>query len=678
MELMNFTKIAAGVYKACTGPKTDGILALVGNEAKLDSINSNYKDMPMPFEGVYSEKINSKTVVCVPKENSERFYGPGLRFKTIATNFTAMHLRCDHYGNSDNGRTHVPTPFYVSDKGYGIFIDTAEVISYYMGGTVRTDAKNPPVALNRGRGEWFADTPGDFVEASFENDADVYVFTGETMLDVVAKFNLLCGGGTLVPKWGFGFWHRTHIHYDEKDVKNEIDLFREKNFDLDVIGLEPGWHSNSYPCSYEWDEERFPDPKRFVNDLLDENIKVNLWENLFVSEKATIYEDMKPYSGSHMVWNGLAPDFTLPEARKIYADQHKEKHIDIGVSGYKIDECDGFDNWLFPDHAKFPSGRNAAAVRSSLGILAQKATYEIYRSINKRTYGLVRASAAGSVMMPYCIYNDCYSFEQYLTGLASSSFCGCLWVPEVRDADTSEEWVRRFQMCVFSPMLMLNAWANGAKPWQFEDVEDIIRDTIRFRKSLLPYLYNAFYTYRTTGVPPFRALCMDFSNTGSSRMSELDHTENPYESLLVSDIIDQYMAGDSIMVCPVRPEQKTRTVNLPDCDWYDYYTGEFVGNSTTIEIDCPLDRIPLFVKGGAMIPTVDRENNLIIRCYGESGKGFIYDDDGETYNCENGEYSLFSMEFNHENGVLNGKYLPVHCGYNSEYSEVHFYDKKDF
>ena len=153
---------------------------------------------------------------------------------------------------------------------------------------------------------------------------------------------------------------------------------------------------------------------------------------------AVASDKIKPYSGSHMVWNGLVPDFTMPQAQKIYADQHKEKHIDIGISGYKIDECDGYDNWLFPDHAKFPSGRNAAAVRSTLGILAQKTIYEEYKEQNKRTYGLVRASAAGSQMMPFCIYNDCYSFEQYLTGLASSSFCGALWVPEVRDADTAE------------------------------------------------------------------------------------------------------------------------------------------------------------------------------------------------------------------------------------------------
>ncbi|MBQ6052076.1 MAG: DUF5110 domain-containing protein [Clostridia bacterium] len=672
MDTLTFTKIAAGVYKASTGKNTDGVLSLVGNEEKLDGINGFYSDLPMPFGDVLTEKVRNKTVVCIPRKLSERHYGPGLRFGGLATNYSVLHMRCDHYGGQDNGRTHVPTPFYVSDAGYGVFIDTAEFITFYMGGTVRTDAENPPEEQNRGRGPWSADTPSEYVEAAFEGDADVYVFTGKNMLEAVAKFNLLCGGGALVPKWGLGFWHRTHTQFDEKDVENEIKLFEDKNFDLDVIGLEPGWHSNSYPCSYEWDGERFPDPQRFVSSLLKKNIRVNLWENLFVSKKSGMYEEIKPYCGSHMVWNGLTPDFTLEKAREIFAKQHKKEHIDIGVSGYKIDECDGYDFWLFPDHASFPSGRSAAAVRNTLGILAQKNIYNAFRKENRRTYGLVRASAAGSAMMPFCIYNDCYSFEQYMTGLASSSLTGCLWVPEVRDAKTAEEWVRRFQMCVFSPMLMLNAWANGVKPWKFKEVEDIIRDTIRFRKSLLPYIYNAFYTYSQKGIPPFRAMCLDFSGTGSQKTTELDHTENPYESLRLSDMTDQYMAGDSIMVCPVRPGEKKRKISLPPCDWYDYYTGEYVGGGKTLEIDCELDKIPLYVKGGAMIPTLEN-GVLTVRCYGNGGSGFLYDDDGETFDYEKGDFELSEMSFIRKNGAVEGKIKKTHSGkFESAYKTVKF------
>ncbi|MBQ6171280.1 MAG: DUF5110 domain-containing protein [Clostridia bacterium] len=672
MNSISFTKIAPGVYRSSTGKNTDSVLSLVGNEKKLDGINAAFDDMPMPFEGVFTEKVRNKTVVCIPRKLSERHYGPGLRFRGLATNYSVIHLRCDHYGGSDNGRTHVPTPFYLSDAGYGVFIDTPEFISFYMGGSVRADAKNPPKEQNRGRGDWSADTPSEFVEASFEGDADIYVFAGKNMLEAVAKFNLLCGGGAVVPKWGLGFWHRTHTRFDENDVENEIKLFEEKNFDLDVIGLEPGWHSNSYPCTFEWDKERFPDPQRFLSSMQKKNIRINLWENLFVSEKAGIFAEIKPYCGSHKVWNGIVPDFTLEKARDIIAKQHKKDHIDIGVSGYKIDECDGYDEWLFPDHASFPSGRSAAAVRNTLGILAQKNIYNVFRKENKRTYGLVRASAAGSSMMPFCIYNDCYSFEQYLTGLASSSFTGCLWVPEVRDANTAEEWVRRFQMCVFSPMLMLNAWANGVKPWKYEEVEDIVRNTIRFRKSLLPYLYNAFYTYSKKGIPPFRAMCLDFSGTSSQKTSELDHTESPYETLRLFDIYDQYMAGDSIMVCPVRPGEKSRKVTLPPCDWYNYYTGEYAGNGETLEIECELDKIPLFVKGGAMIPTYEN-GVLTVRCYGNEGKGFVYDDDGETFDFEKGEYALFEMSFTRKNGKTEGTIEKTDGEkFESEYKTVKF------
>ena len=96
MNAMDFLKIAAGVYMAKTGDAIDPVLSLVKNEPKLENINENFIDESLPFDGVYTEKINNKTVVCIPKDNSERFYGPGLRFQKIATNFSALHMRCDH------------------------------------------------------------------------------------------------------------------------------------------------------------------------------------------------------------------------------------------------------------------------------------------------------------------------------------------------------------------------------------------------------------------------------------------------------------------------------------------------------------------------------------------------------------------------------------------------------
>ena len=659
---MNAAKYKNGVWRIrldCnySGYNYGGILERSGSQPYEKGF-VNYADIEYPFDEnlIESEFSGGKTILRIPFGAGESLYGLGLGYKEISQTMKVKHIRCDHYGGSDNGRTHVPVPFYVSDAGYGIFVDTAAVTSFYMGGSVRLDAVNPPREMNRGRdNDWECDQRSEFVEVSFDGGkADIYVIAGANMTEVTAKFNLLCGGGCLPPKWGLGMWHRVHLHYSADNVGDEVARFAEHNMPLDVIGLEPGWQTNAYPCTHEWDRERFPDPAAFIADMTAKGVRINLWENMYLSKQAKIFDEIKLYCGSHTVWGGAVPDLCTDEARELMSAQHKRDHVDIGVSGYKIDECDGYDNWLWPDHAVFPSGVNGVEMRQIFAVMFARMMGDAYRDKNQRTYGLIRAANAGMSSMPFCIYNDCYDFKQYMTGLASAGFTGALWCPEIRDAKSSEEWVRRFQMGALSPMLMLNGWANGAKPWMYEDVEDIIRDTINLRYELLPYIYTAFADYRFCGIPPFRALCMDYSGVGVTKSGgELDHTDNPYQLKQIADVVDQYMMGESLMVAPVFTGNTTRNVILPDGEWYDYHTGEHYSGGVTITIDCPLERIPMFVKGGHAIPTMV-DGGYVIRCYGDSGVGKIYDDDGLTFNYESGEYRLLHIKFTKSGGKITG------------------------
>ena len=124
-------------------------------------------------------------------------------------------------------------------------------------------------------------------------------------MDVVRRYNLLCGGGTLPPRWGLGFTQRTKKLYTAEDVKNEADEFEQRGFPLDFIGLEPGWQSKAYPCTFEWDVTRYPDPAGFVKDMLAKGVRINLWTNPYVSPDSKIYKEMYPVSGSHTVWLSL-------------------------------------------------------------------------------------------------------------------------------------------------------------------------------------------------------------------------------------------------------------------------------------------------------------------------------------------------------------------------------------
>ena len=104
--------------------------------------------------------------------------------------------------------------------------------------------------------------------------------------------------------------------------------------------------------------------------------------------------------------------------------------------------------------------------------------------------------------MAYILYNDRYDFQEYVTGLCSCGAAGVLWCPEVRSAQTADEWIRRFQLLGISPMLLLNAWANDATPWMFPEAEQAIRDVLALRQSLMPYLYSAFAKYHFDGIAP--------------------------------------------------------------------------------------------------------------------------------------------------------------------------------
>ena len=287
----------------------------------------------------------------------------------------------------------------------------------YAGSGARKDSPNAPVAKDRNLDKtWtsapYSDAVSILVPAS---GAEIYLFAGPTPMDVVRRYNLLCGGGTLPPRWGLGFTQRTKKLYTAEDVKNEADEFEQRGFPLDFIGLEPGWQSKAYPCTFEWDATRYPDPAGFVKDMLAKGVRINLWTNPYVSPDSKIYKEMYPVSGSHTVWCGIVPDLAGEKARKIWMDKLEQEHVNIGVSGYKVDEVDGYDRYVWPDVATFPSGIAAEQMRQTYGLWVQRTTAELYKKRNQRTFGLVRASNAGAASFPYMITNDNYRHQAVIT-----------------------------------------------------------------------------------------------------------------------------------------------------------------------------------------------------------------------------------------------------------------------
>ena len=666
-------QVAPGVWKATVGkPENISPLSVAGVKpltAALQKLGTPV--FPKYLAGSKNELTDGKAYLRFPLVREEQLFGLGLNFKSVQQRGTIKTLHVDHYNGKDDGRTHAPVPFYISDKGYGVLINSARYITVYAGTAVRKDSKNPPAEMNRNtQKDWSASPYSDAVEILVPaTGAEVYVFAGKDAMEVVQRYNLYCGGGTLPPKWGLGFTHRTPTLFTDEQVLKEVEAFEENGYPLSFVGLEPGWQSYSYPNSFVWDSTRYPKPKQFLDKLLQKNIRANLWINPYVSSRSPIYKKILPYSGTHTVWVGLVPDFNMKPAQDLFKGLFTEQHIKLGVAGYKVDETDGYDDWLFPDVAKFPSGHSAEQIRQTYGLQFQKISSDWFREKNIRTYGLVRASNAGASAMPYVIYNDYYNHKDFITALVNSSFIGVLWTPEARSSQTSEEWLRRMQSVCFSPMAMLNAWADGTKPWTFPEVAGQVKEVMQLRMQLLPYLYSTFAQYRFEGKPPVRAMNLvdGFSFEEKIIEGKLSSTDNPYAQAVRQDIKDQYMLGDYLLVAPLFAGDRSRKVVLPRGKWYDFYTGKFVGEGETIELKnlTGVDKIPLFVKDGGIIPMIppilhspvkDQVLPLTVRYYGTKENSWnLYDDDGETFDFEKGTNSWTKLEVKKDqNGNLKG------------------------
>ncbi|MEC0241139.1 glycoside hydrolase family 31 protein [Paenibacillus dokdonensis] len=663
MQHTNWIQAAPGVWKMTVGsPEGLTPLTCLNRQPRKEAMAA-MPEMPLPLNENETELIPltaGGSLLSFPLDISEELYGMGLQFMRMNQRGRTRYLRVNSDPQQDTGETHAPASFLVSGKGYGILVDSARAVTFYCGSALRQQEGASAQARDRNTDRsWKATPVSDRLEIRLPQEgAAVYLFAGPGMLDVMRRYNLFCGGGVLPPRWGLGFWHRVPTLFRDAEVEQEAMEFRARDIPCDVIGLEPGWHSASYPVTYEWDRGRFPDPAGFVSRMKEAGFQINLWEHPYVSPESGLFGPMQPLSGNYSVWGGLAPDYALEEARELYTAQHDREHVSLGISGYKLDECDGSEltrnSWMFPPHASFPSGHDGEQMRQLYGLLLQDMTDRLYRKKNRRTYGLVRASNAGASNLPYVLYSDLYDHRQFVRALCNASFSGLLWSPEVRRADSAEDWVRRMQTVCFSPLAMLNAWGDGVKPWSFPEVEPIIRHYIRLRMRLLPYLYTVFAEYEAKGIPPFQAMPLvlagekqmdgESEETAGDTREGFNTAEGAYGLQAGREWDDQFCIGHDLLIAPLFAGESGRDVLLPSGVWYEAETGVRHEGNHIIHVACPLERFPLFVREGAIIPMMPALNHVpkgpqeipveMIHFGKMPGQSMLYDDDGETFDYE--------------------------------------------
>lgn len=637
-----------------------------------------------PFtEKDFSFEVTSRGCVLQHKLNyREKIYGFGLQLKSHNQRGLKKHLRVNSDPVADTGDSHAPVPFYVSTSGYGIYVDTARYATFNVG-THSWRRKSDENNSQKGIGEayWVSEKEAIKAGQKEENDPfevfkrkntmvieipatqgiDIYIFAGPTMKNAVQRYNLFSGGGCLPPYWGLGVWYRTYAFANTESVREQTRGFRDAGIPVDVFGFEPTWHSHCYSCSYTWDKEKFQDPDGMIEELRNNNYKVNLWEHAYVHPTAPFYEEMKPYSGDTEVWRGLIPDFSLPQTRSVFSDYHKKEFVEKGISGFKLDECDNSDlrpaPWGFPNYTKFPSGMDGEQMHSMFGILYQHTLYSLYKEMNKRTLNQVRSSYALASSMPFILYSDLYDHRDYIRGIVNMGFSGLLWSPEIRQCESGEDLIRRIQSNIFSPHALVNAFQIINPPWfhydyeknnagikmeNQKDIEASVRKLFCLRMSFIPYMYSLFAMYHFKGIPPIRALVMDYPDDDS-----------------VYDIDNEFILGDSILVAPMLAEEMSRDVYLPEGNWYCFWTGKKYEGLKKYSIELKLEQIPLFVKEDTLLPiaepvsfiTPETVFDITVHAYGKQYSSFtLYEDDGETFDYEKGMYNLINLKWDSNHG----------------------------
>jgi alpha-D-xyloside xylohydrolase len=627
------------------------------DSADLQKMSSS-EPMPLNLSQMTFHVSDRGCSLSFPMKKAESIYGMGLSpelFDMTETNKgqpgRRIVLAPTDRPENELGESHAPVPFYVSSAGYGLFVDTARFVTFYTGDV--TPAGNNAETKGEGAQTSVEDlyrartqhTKTMMVDVPVAKGVDVYVFAGP-MLEAVERYNLFSGGGAMPPLWGLGVHYRGFAKYTEEQSLALAARIRDEHIPCDTWGVEPCWQAHVYPCSFTW-STNWPDPDGFVQKMHDMNFHMNFWEHAFTHPSSPIFDELKPWAGDYLVWGGLVPDFASPEAREIFLKQNRAALFDKGIESVKLDECDfepdSATPWSFPLATAFPSGLDGEVMHSLFGLLYQQTMLEPYTEKGLRTWGLVRNSHALASPLPYALYSDTYDARGYVRALANSGFSGLLWDPEVRVANSVEDFYRRLEVAIFSHDAVIDSWFIKNPPWDQinrnlnnnnqlmpdrEAVTGIVRQILQLRMSFVPYLYSAFNEYHSTGKPPIRALVLDWPNDKNVRWVD-----------------DEFMFGNSVLVAPMFEGQDSRDVYLPAGDWYDFWTHAKIEGGTAIEATNGVEQIPLYVKSGSLLPLADPVEfikpdtcfNVTVNVVGDGPADFtLYEDDGLTTNYING------------------------------------------
>ncbi len=533
-------------------------------------------------------------------------------------------------------------PFYIGihdNLQYGIFLDSSYKTHFNFG-------------ASNNRFSSFSTEHGPL---------DYYFIYGKNTEHILKHYGYLTGTCPLPPSWALGYQQSRYSYYPDRDVLTLAETFRSKKIPADVIYLDIHY-MEGYKL-FTWDKENFHDPKALIDKLatlgfklvviLDPGIKVEdsydvyrdgLEANIFIK-----YPDQSNYTAG--VWPGWChfPDFTNPKTRDWWA-KWLEVYTKIGIKGFWND-MNEIATWgqRLPDFIEFNhEGHKATAkhMRNVYGLLMCRSTFEGAEKHlpNTRPFLLTRAAYPGVQRYSAIWTGDNVSSDDHMLlgirqilslGLTGVAFSGYDFGGFVGEADV-HLYVRWLTLAVFSPFLRNHTMINtrSTEPWTFgEEAEEIARNYINFRYQLFPYLYSMFYLAHKCNLPVARSLVLDYDDD---------------DAIYSPKYQNQYLFGAALLIIPVKSNEKIADAYLPNGNWYDLYNDTLLKGNKNHFVKAPLERLPVFVKAGSIIPMQAVQQNLsqkpsdtlYLHIYKDNSDTIFdyYEDDGESLNYQKKEY----------------------------------------
>jgi len=565
---------------------TSGNLSLRINKNtgwSMDFLNGEEKLTSSKFKGMAYTKTEDQGNFMREQLSlsvGELIYGLGERFTPFVKNGQTIDIWNEDGGTSTE-QSYKNIPFYVTNKGYGVFVNQPECVSFEVGSEKVTKVQ--------------FSVPGESL--------DYYVINGPSIKEVLEKYTDLTGKPALPPAWTFGLWLTTSFttNYDEETVTNFVDGMAKRDLPLHVFHFDCFWMKDFNWCNFEWDKRVFPDPEGMLKRLKEKGLKICVWINSYIAQESKLFEEameqgflIKRPNGDVWQWDmwqsgmGIV-DFTNPAACEWFASKLRAL-LDMGVDCFKTDFGE-----RIPTDVVYFDGSDPMKMHNYYTYLYNKVVFDVLKE--KRGEGdaalFARSATVGGQKFPVHWGGDCSadyeSMAESLRGGLSLCMSGFgFWSHDIggfestSSADVYKRWAA---FGLLSSHSRLHGSTSYRVPWVYDDEAcDVVRYFTKLKCSLMPYLFKNAYETSKTGIPVMKSMILEFQ-----------------EDVACNYIDRQYMLGDSLLVAPIFNDKGEASYYLPKGNWTNFLTGEKVAGGTWIKEIHDYMSIPLLARPNSII-----------------------------------------------------------------------------